>query len=62
MIELYGLLSPQALSSLRRSRAGKKWCEEKKKEKKKSGLTLSVTSLYSGSHTSCVITKMSFNS
>lgn len=35
MIELYGLLSPQALSSLRRSRAGKKLCEEKKKGEKK---------------------------
>ena len=34
MIELYGLLPPQALLSLGRSRSGEKiWCEEKKKNK-----------------------------
>ena len=59
MIELYGLLPPQALSSLGRSRSGEKiWCEGKKEKKKKrikSVLILSVTSLYSGSHTSYLL-------
>ena len=36
MIELYGLLPPQALSSLGRSRSGEKiWCEGKKEKKNK---------------------------
>ena len=36
MIELYGLLPPQALSSLGRSRSGEKiWCEGKKKKEEK---------------------------